>query len=195
MPKRYEHEEGTNMYRLLGRTPAQKRADAIIHFERGRCAELNENYKSAEIFYRSALADDPTHAGTCINLGTIYYNRRNFKKARRCYRRAVASAPDWALAWFDLGNALDETKLFGESVKCYRRAVELDPLYADAHFNLALAYRKQGEIRKALEHFRIYVTIDDPGTLFSRSAQCQIEILKRQDLQVVTATRRVTVVA
>ena len=110
--------------------------------------------------YQAILLKKQDHAPACINLGTIFYNRRDFPNAERMYRRATEADPGYALAFFDLGNVLDEMQRLPDAIGAYRRAIEIVPAYADAHYNLALAYERQSERRRALSHWMTYVRLD-----------------------------------
>jgi tetratricopeptide (TPR) repeat protein len=135
--------------------------------------------------YRQALELEPEHAAAHINLGTLYYNHQDYTQAEKHYRLATDADPRYALAYFDLGNVLDETGRLPEAVRAYRQAITLAPTYADAHYNLALAYEKMGQQRKALDHWRAYVRLDNRGP-WAVHARHQIQkILEGDPLQVV----------
>jgi tetratricopeptide (TPR) repeat protein len=136
--------------------------------------------------YEEILQLRPQHASASINLGTIYYNRHDFMKAEELYRQATVSDPEYALAFFDLGNVLDEMKRLREAVDAYQRAVALVPNYADAHYNLALAYERQGEKRRALRHWLMYVRLDPVGPWASHARGQARKILSTERLSIVS---------
>jgi tetratricopeptide (TPR) repeat protein len=136
--------------------------------------------------YEEILRRRPLHASASINLGTIYYNRHDFSKAEELYRQATISDPEYALAFFDLGNVLDEMKRLSEAVDAYQRAVALVPNYADAHYNLALAYERQGERRRALQHWLRYVRLDPIGPWASHAKSQARKILSTERLSIVS---------
>jgi tetratricopeptide (TPR) repeat protein len=148
--------------------------------------ELDE----AVALYEHILERDCVHAASCINLGTICYNRRQFARAEQLYRRATQADPDYALAFFDLGNVLDELKRLPEAITAYRHAIRLVPTYADAHYNLALAFERTGERRKALCHWTSYLKLD-PTSRWAAHARKQIRsILDREALTLVYRSGR-----
>jgi tetratricopeptide (TPR) repeat protein len=136
--------------------------------------------------YEEILHLRPMHASASINLGTIYYNRHDFARAEELYRQATISDPEYALAFFDLGNVLDELKRLNEAVVAYQRAVALVPSYADAHYNLALAYERQGERRRALQHWLRYVRLDPIGPWASHAKSQARKILSTERLAIVS---------
>jgi tetratricopeptide (TPR) repeat protein len=152
--------------------------DAVQMEEAGRLDE-------AIAMYEAILKQDPTHAPSAINLGTIYYHRHDFERAETLYRSATVADPNYALAYFDLGNVLDELRRLGEAIEAYLTAIRLAPRYADAHYNLALAYERQGERRKALQHWLAYEKLDVNGPWHDH-ARAQIrKILDRERLKIV----------
>ena len=144
----------------------------------------------AILSYEAVLAQQPRHAPTLINLGTVLYNRREFVRAEALYRRATEVDPKYALAWFDLGNALDEMGRIHEATESYSRAVALLPHYADAHYNLALAYERQGQRRRALGHWLRYVRLDPVGPWSAHARNQARRTLKAEKLSIVSRRGR-----
>ena len=145
--------------------------------------------------YEVILESRPTHAPALINLGTIYYNQRAFEQAEQLYRRATVADPEYALAFFDLGNVLDEMQRLTEATTAYERAVALVPQYADAHYNLALAYERQGQRRRALRHWLMYVRLDPVGPWSSHAKDQAQKILSVEKLSIVSRRGRLVRVA
>jgi tetratricopeptide (TPR) repeat protein len=158
-----------------------------------RAVQLEEKpatIPQAAEMYEVILEVRPTHAPALINLGTIYYNQREFEHAERLYRRATVADPDYALAFFDLGNVLDEMQRLSEATAAYERAVTLVPQYADAHYNLALAYERQGQRRRALRHWLMYVRLDPVGPWSSHAKDQAQKILSVEKLSIVSRRGR-----
>ena len=88
-----------------------------------RAVQLEESANSlaeAVRMYEVILELKPNHAPACINLGTIFYNKREFERAEAMYRRATEADPEYALAFFDLGNVLDEMQRLQDAVSAYQ---------------------------------------------------------------------------
>lgn len=152
--------------------------DAVQMEEAGRLDE-------AVTMYEAILKDDPSHAPSAINLGTIYYHRHDFQRAEALYRGATVADPHYALAFFDLGNVLDELHRMMEAIDAYHAAIRLAPRYADAHYNLALAYERQGDRRKALQHWTAYARLDTTGPWHDHARQQIRKILERERLKII----------
>jgi tetratricopeptide (TPR) repeat protein len=140
--------------------------------------------------YRTILEIRPKFAAAAINLGTIHYNLREYTQAEHLYRCATEADPDYALAFFDLGNVLDELKRLNDAIGAYRRAIELVPRYADAHYNLALAYERQGQHRRAVQHWLNYVRLDPVGPWATHAKAQARKILSKERLSIVTRAGR-----
>ncbi len=154
-----------------------------------RAVQLEESASTldeAVATYQDILAAKPDHAPACINLGTIFYNRRDFVLAERMYRRATEVDPEYALAFFDLGNVLDEMQRLNDAIAAYQTAIRLVPAYADAHYNLALAYERQGERRRALRHWTTYVRLDPVGPWAIHARGQSRKILAMERLSIVS---------
>jgi len=155
-------------------------------------AEESGLLDQAATAYESILQLNPNHAGTCMNLGTICYNRRQFVRAEELYRRATQADPEYALAFFDLGNVLDELKRLPESITAYRTAIRLVPTYADAHYNLALCYERLGERRPALRHWTAYLKLDQKSRWAIHARKQVRKILDHESLSIVHRSTRLT---
>jgi len=154
-----------------------------------RCEDASDAERAC-LIYEQILQVQPDHAPSCINLGTICYNRRQFVRAEELYRRATVADPEYALAFFDLGNVLDELKRLPEAIAAYQEAIRLVPTYADAHYNLALAFERTGERRRALRHWTAYLKLD-AGSRWANHARKQVrKILDREHLSIVHRSPR-----
>ena len=155
-----------------------------------RLEESSTTMLEAAEAYEVILAEDPSHAAAAINLGTIRYGQREFGAAERLYRQATIADPEYALAFFDLGNVLDEMQRLNEAIASYQKAIALVPHYADAHYNLALAYERQGERRRALRHWLMYVRLDPVGPWASHAKGQARKILGSERLTIVSRRGR-----
>jgi len=155
-------------------------------FVRGVALEEHPStHDEAITLYLQVVELEPNHAAAHINLGTLYYNRQNFGAAEHHYRQAIQAEPRYALAYFDLGNVLDETGCLEEAIRAYLTAIQLAPTYADAHYNLALAYERQRQPRKALEHWKIYAKLDRLGPWSAHARNRIARILEGDKLKMV----------
>ena len=95
-----------------------------------------------------------------FNLGNCYYELRRYQDAVDQFIAAIARASDYAEAWNNLGIVRGETGDREGAVVALSRALEIVPHYADAHYNLAEALAVVGDLARAREHWRAYLTFD-----------------------------------
>ena len=150
-------------------------ATAVELFAKAVVLEESEPAKAATL-YAALLLEEPYHAGACINLGTICYNKHKLEQAELFYRRAIAIDPRYALAYFNIGNVMDELSRFKEAEDFYLKALEIAPDYADAHYNLAIVYQCQ-KSPKALQHWQAYRKLN-PHSTWGKHAAAQIKLQK-----------------
>jgi tetratricopeptide (TPR) repeat protein len=181
----FDFEHGSGVARDDGKRFVQSpEAEPVTFLEAVQMEEAGRLDEAVET-YEQILKQDPKHAPSAINLGTIYYHRHDFLRAEALYRSATVADPNYALAFFDLGNVLDELRRMPEAIDAYQAAIRLAPKYADAHYNLALAYERQGDRRRALQHWMAYARLDTTGPWHSH-ARVQIKkILDRERLKIV----------
>ncbi|CAN5326140.1 hypothetical protein BH23GEM4_BH23GEM4_03290 [soil metagenome] len=106
--------------------------------------------------YRRALALDPDHADSHLNLGRLLHEGGELRAAEQHYRHAVELEPESATAAFNLGVALEDQGRAEEGIAAYGRALDCDPNHAPAHFNLSRLYEEAGRVTDALRHLAEY---------------------------------------
>jgi tetratricopeptide (TPR) repeat protein len=123
---------------------------------RWACEREGNVPREAEGAYRKALAIDPDHGGSHLNLGRLLHERGDPRGAEYHYRRALASDAHRSLAAFNLGVALEDQGLLDEALLAYARALEADRALADAHFNASRILERLGRREDALRHLAEY---------------------------------------
>jgi DNA-binding transcriptional MerR regulator len=106
--------------------------------------------------YVRALALDPDHPDTHVNLGRLLQLEGRIAEAVEHYRWSLRAGSDDPTAAFNLGTALETVGRWAEAVEAYQHALTLDRRFADAHFNLARLFEQAGRRAAALRHLREY---------------------------------------
>ncbi len=106
--------------------------------------------------YRRALALDPAHTESRVNLGRLLQERGQVAEAAGHYREALRLAPDHVTAAYNLATALEDLGNVTEAITAYRRALALNDRLPDAHYNLARLCEKTGQAQAALRHLKAY---------------------------------------
>jgi len=138
-----------------------KRVDSLF-FEALEYEEKGFNEEAKKI-YHSIIQIDPDYVNAYVNLGNIYYSEGMLEEAENLYIKALRIDPDHPEANYNLANLLEERGDLKKAVLFYIKAVYEEPSFADAHFNIARVYEKLGERQNAVNHWRIYLSLDPFG--------------------------------
>ena len=132
-------------------------ADASVTdlFERAEALEATDA-EAAGRAYRAALALDPTHVDSYLNLGAMLCESGRFGEAAALYDAALGHRPDQALLHFNRAVALEDLDRLPDALLAYERSLQLDPTLADAHFNAARLHDRLGHKQQAIRHFSAY---------------------------------------
>ena len=169
--------------------PPQPRKEIYLSRNDPKLLQLFQNAVSMEeydpngavIYYQSIIDFCPTHENALVNLATLLYNRKQYVEARDLYKRATEVSPGYALAWFNFGTTCDELGEYDQAISAYKSAILcmriIQKDYPDAHYNLAIAYEKNGQESKALEHWLCYCRFEVPKKSYTH-AQGRIKAIR-----------------
>jgi tetratricopeptide (TPR) repeat protein len=129
--------------------------DAQAWFERGAALEVRDP-ATARAAYRQALALNPGHADSYLNLGAMLSDAGQHAEMAALCEAGVAHCPASALLHYNRAVALDHLERLPEAVTSYEHSLALDPKLADAHYNLGRLREQLGDARGALRHFAAY---------------------------------------
>jgi predicted TPR repeat methyltransferase len=135
--------------------PAPAAASADEWFARGEAREAADQ-AGAEAAYRQALAIEPAHTDTYLNLGALLCETGRCAEAVSLYDKALERAPEEALLHFNQAVALEDLGRTAQALDAYERCLRLDPELADAHFNAARLHDELGHKQQAIRHFNAY---------------------------------------
>ncbi len=141
------------------RASLEASADAL--FARGEGAE-SRDASAAEQAYRAALATDPTHVASALNLGALLCDQQRFAEAVSLYDSVIAQRPNEALLHFNRAVALEDLGRPDAALAGYAQSLALAPDLADAHYNAGRLYQLAGDAQKALRHFSSYRRLHKP---------------------------------
>lgn len=106
--------------------------------------------------YNRALALDPEHDDSYVNLGRLQQDQGELSAARAAYQRALDINPHNAIAAFNLGTVFEDLEQGDDALQAYQLAIDTDPSFVNAHFNLARLYELRGDRDAAMRHLRNY---------------------------------------
>jgi len=125
-------------------------ADAMAHFQAGRPAD-------AESDYRAALALAPGDPAVAHNLGVAIAAQGRQRDALGCFDAALAADPGYVSAHYNKAVALMALGDARAAIASFSRAATIEPQHYEAHRALGFLWLAQGGRERSLDHFaRIY---------------------------------------
>jgi len=120
----------------------QDALQAALHLSQGALAIENNEFITAEVAYRKAIAIEENKATGSYNLGNAYYKKSKNEEALSRFVNAAKVAttkPQAHQAFHNLGNALMNQKEYSGAVEAYKNALRNNPSDDQSRYNLALA--------------------------------------------------------
>ena len=120
----------------------QDALQAALHLSQGALAIENNEFITAEVAYRKAIAIEENKATGSYNLGNAYYKKSKNEEALSRFVNAAKVAttkPQRHQAFHNLGNALMNQKEYSGAVEAYKNALRNNPSDDQSRYNLALA--------------------------------------------------------
>ena len=156
--------DGGHVVLLHHRGPAHAAPsdDAPAWHARAEALEA-QNPAGAEAAYRAALARDPGHVASLVNLGALLCDTGRCAEAESLLEEGHRRAPGDAAILFNLAIALEDLGRPAEALRRYAQCVAIDCGFADAHFNAARLHEQLGHAREAIRHFNAYRRLMPPG--------------------------------
>ncbi|EAR02956.1 tetratricopeptide repeat protein [Maribacter sp. HTCC2170] len=101
-----------------------------------------DNFVSAEVDYRRAIAKSEENNAAPYNLGNAYYNKETYSEAFGRFKQAGELAngkADKHKAYHNMGNVFMKQKQYEKAVEAYKEALRNNPKDEETRYNLALA--------------------------------------------------------
>src|SRR5579864_553544 len=105
------------------------------------------------------MSKRPDNTEDIQRLAVLRHQQGRSEEALALFRQAITLDPDCRVADRALGRLLEERADLTGAAVCYGRAARLRPLDAAAQADLARVLARQGELGKALEHYRRAVAL------------------------------------
>lgn len=124
-------------------------------FDTGLDNEDDDPNRAYESYLR-ALACDPEHVESMINIGRLCSEAGDDQRAAAYFRQATRADPVHPVAHFNLAVTMHDHGAFEAALSSYSAALIHDANFADAHFNLAALLDEMGDTDGAAEHMKAY---------------------------------------
>jgi predicted O-linked N-acetylglucosamine transferase (SPINDLY family) len=146
--------------RALARAPAEPRAAASLHYNRGNALKALGRLDAAEHAFRAALALQPDMPACHGNLANTLVARGRLDDAVASYRQSLALRPRHAETMRHLTATLRRLRRFDEAAAALDELAALEPEQAETHAARGALLRDRGDFAGALAAFREAVTRD-----------------------------------
>jgi tetratricopeptide (TPR) repeat protein len=129
----------------------------------GRKAQLEGDFKDAEIAFRKVVKLDPRNAKAWGQLGIALYGLGKEEEAEKAYKTELEMNPQDYNTWFNLGELhlshanrewSPETirTLRAEALESFLKALELNDDHAEAHYRVGVILNGNGQYKEAIRH-------------------------------------------
>lgn len=118
---------------------------------KGLIHEVQAEYPTSEIVYRSVLSIVGDHCIALERLGRVYLRyRETIPAAVQCFFKAVEVNPSNHVAWYLLGRCYMATSQYSDACEAYNRSINLNPNDPQTWCSLGVLYYAFGQYREAL---------------------------------------------
>lgn len=118
---------------ILDHLEKDSEARGIVSYHRGRFCEIDEDFKTAGMYYSKALSLQPSSIRAAFRAGICFYNTRDFDRAEEFFRKQ-GSGPYQSVFAIELANCLWEKNEAEQAAKVIEpfldwRPEQTQPLY------------------------------------------------------------------
>jgi len=124
-----------------------------LQFNLGAILYAQNQYQESIKYYQKAISLKADFVEAFFNLGITYQSLGEFVKAINAYKQALKIQPGFYEALTNLGTIKQLQGDLDDAIKCFEQSLAI---FDDArgHYNLAGAFRNQGNLKLAIDHFK-----------------------------------------
>jgi Flp pilus assembly protein TadD len=122
--------------------------DAELHFARGTALNRLGQPSLACTAFARALALQPDHAPSWLNMGNASADLDDLTSAETLYRTAISLDATLPEAYASLAYLLTMQGRLPEAIEACETAIHLSPDFSQAHWNLAIALLLSGDLQR-----------------------------------------------
>ncbi len=116
--------------------------------------ELGEFETSLGIL-QELVADHPSYAPAQYHFGQACLDRGDVDRAALAFERSIQLAPERPEGYVGRADVMLQCNEVDQAIPLLAKAIDLDKRYAAAHYLLGTALQRQGQSKKAADHFRL----------------------------------------
>jgi tetratricopeptide (TPR) repeat protein len=118
-----------DLIELINEARSLNPIDAVVDYTAGLISEMMGRQHEAMRSFGQALAKNPMHYLSLLNIGNLYFRRNDFASATEFYEQAIGSLPaddhNLLQAHSNLGQSLRVRGLLNAALKSFQHAVEI----------------------------------------------------------------------
>lgn len=114
----------------------------------------NNDWRTEETIFLSALKIDPTSYIGNGALGTMMLDQQRYSEAVNYFKKALDTAPYAFRTRHQLGLAYEKQNMLQDAEREYKEALKTDTKYYFANLGLGSVYRQQGKYTEALKEYQ-----------------------------------------
>jgi len=137
---------------LLKKTVQRMPQSSEAHYSLAFALVKMRKYGEASTYLETANKLDPTAPKILLLQALVFLDEGQFAKAKDFIREAQALKPDDKFAAYLWGRVLIEEGSYKEAIKLISGLIATGFEDPNAHLSLVMAFRKNGELQKALNH-------------------------------------------
>jgi len=127
---------------------------AVRYWNMGiKALKSKRSFKSAEKWFKKAVAADPNFILPYLSLGSFYEGQNDLKRAKEQFQQALTRQPDNVKALSNMGLLLIEEGSIDAAKKMLEKAIKINESYTPSYYYLGYLTGKEGDMRKAAELF------------------------------------------
>ncbi len=145
---------GVNPIEIGGQVVPDARGLAHYYNNKGVDELSKGNAPAAEIYFKQALAADPTTVSVWINYGAARLHVGDLKEAEKYFRKALELKPNSPAAMSNLANVCESTGRLKEAQRYREKVREFREKNPYHHYNLGLEAFEAGRYQEAVDQYR-----------------------------------------
>jgi Tfp pilus assembly protein PilF len=155
---------------IQGEGSEEAKMEAWSHFQKAYGHQMKGELEEAVNLYKRSLEAHPT-AEAHTFLGWTYSFMGRLDDAIEECHRAIARDPDFGNPYNDIGAYLIEKRQFDEAIPWFEKAMQAKRYESPAfpHLNLGRVYEHKAEWGRALNCYKMALTLNPNYTLAKRS--------------------------
>jgi tetratricopeptide (TPR) repeat protein len=114
-------------------------------------------YDKAVAMLQKSLMIDPFYSKAHNNIALAYYNSGQLERAMEHFSRAVELEPVNLESYNNMGLVYKKMEDYQKAEEAFAKALSIDPDHAPSNYNMALLCEENGQLERAIEHYRAYV--------------------------------------